>query len=460
MRDRLEVQAALIELISKIGKIFEQDVDEIKLLEKSGGVRITFFNTEAPKKLCAIRNAKLPGTNNRSGRPISDNIRIKWSWAKMTREAANKNSHEHVVYIWIDPKDFMSRSEDGSVIEDEEVIQKSLVEFLNVSIDSTAQLFKRPSCFYVFLPTKQEQTDLLKAGIVRTRPGLPARGVYKVHEKKGKEVDFTVPSWARPELSARSPHYRQRSDTSKVEPQKTSTPKPDSAIDTAMAVEAVEDISDDEADMTSTTPSTISNSFTFDSEDKLNQAVERVVEATLHKFVAGQLADQQARALAIAQNDRRMCLMEEMLIKLSDRIAPPSPQLTAPPPTYCAALTNGQGPDARSRDGSEKHTPPSLSPDTDGLKIREKDENVPKPASPKKYITAAVHSNPDTQSKKIGKQKITPIVTTSPKRKASESNVQLRSKHKASYNSTKVVPPTIESTSLPEKNPQTSNSGQ
>jgi hypothetical protein len=143
LRDRIEVQEAVLTFIEKTGQNTNDDVDEIKILDK-GGVRVTFTGPETAEALIKIRKAKLPGKNNRSGRDIVDNIRFKWPWNKMAREAAKNNSIDNSVYAYVNPKDFMTRGVDGWT-GDEVEIQEALLQYLDLPAGASCQLFKKPS---------------------------------------------------------------------------------------------------------------------------------------------------------------------------------------------------------------------------------------------------------------------------------------------------------------------------
>jgi hypothetical protein len=303
LRDRIEVQGSLLKLINEVGKNYNDEVEEIKILER-GSVRVTFTGTETANALINIRKMKLPGKNNRSKKYFEDNIRIKWSWNKMAREAAKDNLQSNSVYAYIDPKDYMPDGINGFT-GDEVEIQNGLLSYIELPAGSTCQFFKRPASFYIFLPSETERDRILEMKQVRTDRSVAARCTYRVGPRQSRGNDVTLPPW-----SASAPTYV--------------APPQNLGSDDQHAEQNQMDQSENENETASTKTSVTTTTMATSeaSDEKLKSTVAEIVEATLHKFMADQ--NQQNNQVAVRQQEeadrnKRLDRIEMMMMKMAER---------------------------------------------------------------------------------------------------------------------------------------------
>jgi hypothetical protein len=291
-----------------------EEVVEIKILDR-GGVRVTFDGPNTAEHLVRNRKFVLEGINNRSQKPLKDHIICKWSWSKRARLAAGGNNRENGIYLYIDPRDFMTGGVTGTS-GDEVDIQNGLLSFLKLPHGATCQLFKRPACFYVYFETAEQRDEILEIGNVKTKPELMVRGVYKVgkRQERPREYDNTLPPW-----SGLKQNNRVETDTANNEVQHAVSDnfKKRDDIDT-------ETNSTSNTSVTTASNSMNSDVYTRNDDEKFKQTKSNAVEATLHKFVSDQEA-QQKQQLAVRQletdrHERRMELMENMLLKIAEKI--------------------------------------------------------------------------------------------------------------------------------------------
>jgi hypothetical protein len=304
LRDRIEVQEAVLLLVEEIGKNYTDEVDEIKILDK-GGVRVVFTGTETAEAMVKLRKTKLPGKNNRSGRPLEDNIRIKWPWNKMAREAARNNSLNNSIYIYVNPKDFMTNGVDGWT-GDEVEIQEALLQYLDLPTGATCQLFKKPACFYVYLKTSEERDQLVNNKVIRTKRTVKARCVYKVGKRQQQHqqrYDSTLPAWTNVSSSF-------------------TTVEPTSSQTTNTTSDEPRGLNSDESDIDLDSVTNTSNSLTM-SDDRIRKTVEETIEVSLHKFMAEQ-QKQQAQQITLRNNEsnqhaQRLDAIERLILSMAER---------------------------------------------------------------------------------------------------------------------------------------------
>jgi hypothetical protein len=316
LRDRLTTQTDIINWVEKIGKKFEEKIEEIKHVDRGQGkIRVVFSDNEPAEHLQAMRTVQIEGTNNQNKKPITDTVRIRWHWKKRARQASEITQDRFPVYTYVDPKDYMLDGITGHS-GDEDELEKNLVLYLGVPEDTKAQLIKRPGSFLLYFRLKSTQQDLLSTGSVRTNPNKKIRAIYQVQERKMRN-DESGARLNKRTLNAHSATYISPSTQNESRQNVTAT----TATTSSTTPVSTTPISTTASNMRETVSTT--SSFTGIDEEKISTMVKHVVEATMHAFIGQQnLQIQQVTNIqqqASIEHERKMERMENMLMGLISR---------------------------------------------------------------------------------------------------------------------------------------------